>query len=186
MIAQSHFQDPDKYHEALMRQYLQFCQATQDIMARREQANRFFITVTAGLLAGVSWIFKEGLTAFKFILPWVALALCFTGLGLCLVWMIKLAMYRRLSSARFQVIQDMEACLPYPVYRKEWGYLQDPSLISHDPRHPNRRYPYLGLTFIERLVPLLLCIPYVVLAAGIIYYLFAPPLPPFWAALRPA
>lgn len=180
MSTQSKYEDKDKFHDHQMQQYLHFCQATQELLPRREQVNQFFITVIAGLLAILAWVFKEGFAAWRAQALWVGLILCLVGVGLCGIWWTKLAMYRRLSAARFQVIHDLEATLPVPLYNREWDYLQNPARISHDPDSQRLKPHYKGLTVVERLVPLLLCLPYLALAGFIVAQLCSPAPPPHW------
>lgn len=185
MLTQDQYEDKDKFYDHQMQQYLHFCQATQELLPRREQVNQFFITVIAGLLAILAWVFKEGFATWRAQALWVGLILCFVGLGLCGIWWTKLAMYRRLSAARFQVIHDLEDSLPVPLYYREWHHLQNPGTITHDSDSQRLKPRYKGLTVVERLVPLLLCLPYLVLAGFIVAQLFFPASPHNWPALVP-
>jgi len=114
------------------------------ISARRGAANTFFLTVNTGLaalLGGTS-------------LRWYVAA---AGIVFALAWWWLLQSYRRLSSAKFQVINALEPDLPKQLYTEEWKYLQAAE-------RPMRVWPpsalwawmngYHELGTVERIVPL--------------------------------
>jgi hypothetical protein len=114
------------------------------ISARRGAANTFFLTVNTGLaalLGGTS-------------LRWYVAA---AGVVFALAWWWLLQSYRRLSSAKFQVINALEPDLPTQLYSEEWKYLQAA-------KKPMRVWPpralwawmngYHELGTVERVVPL--------------------------------
>jgi hypothetical protein len=121
------------------------------ISARRGVANTFFLTVNTGLaalLGGTS-------------LRWYVAA---AGIVFALAWWWLLQSYRRLSSAKFQVINAIEPGLPTQLYSEEWKYLQAA-------KKPMRLWPpralwewlnaYHELGIVERIVPLAFAAIYV-------------------------
>ena len=79
--------------------------------ARRSVANTFFLTVNTGLAALLG-----GQT-----LRWyVAVA----GIVFAVTWWWLLQNYRRLSSAKFMVINSIERTLPVELFSEEWRHLQ--------------------------------------------------------------
>jgi hypothetical protein len=113
------------------------------VSARRGLANTFFLTVNTGLAA---------LLGGRDLRWYVAAA----GIVFAWAWWWQLRSYRRLSAAKFEVINSIEPRLPVQLYSDEWRYLR---------RNAQRRrasvrgfggwlsgYHELGAT--ERIVPL--------------------------------
>lgn len=48
----------------------------------------------------------------------------FAGLVLCQVWRVQIAAYKTLNTAKFKVINEMEAQLPVAIFADEWKELQ--------------------------------------------------------------
>lgn len=120
------------------------------ISARRALANTFFLTVNTGLVAllggsGLRW--------------YVAAA----GVVFAIAWWWLLQSYRRLSSAKFKVINAIERELPIQLFTEEWRYLQST-------KAPPRLWPwrdlrawvtgYRELGTAERIVPLAFAVIY--------------------------
>jgi hypothetical protein len=114
------------------------------ISARRALANTFFLTVNTGLaalLGGHS-------------LRWYVAA---AGIVFALAWWALLQTYRKLSWAKFQVINAIEQRLPVQLFSEEWRYLEST-------RSPRKLWPrrelwawlkgYHELGTFERVVPL--------------------------------
>jgi hypothetical protein len=72
------------------------------------------------------------------------------GLALCILWSVNILSYRQLNSGKFRVIHEMEQQLPYRSYTREWEILKD-------------RKAYIRLTHVERYVPYLFAISYLLL-----------------------
>jgi hypothetical protein len=114
------------------------------ISARRAIANSFFLTVNTGLAA---------LLGGNQLRWYVAVA----GIVFALAWWWLLQSYRKLNSAKFEVINSLEARLPRQIFSEEWEHLN--SLKA-----PRRLWPYRALTAwingyhelgtVERLVPI--------------------------------
>lgn len=81
----------------------------------------------------------------------IILAVSAIGIILCIIWRLHLNAYRRLSTAKFAVINHIENDLPYQAYQMEWDALQK---IKHT-----------DLTSFERYVPAIAAMLYFVLAA---------------------
>ena len=121
------------------------------ISARRGAANTFFLTVNTGLaalLGGTS-------------LRWYVAA---AGIVFAVAWWWLLQSYRRLSSAKFKVINAIEPDLPTQLFSEEWRYLEAT-------KRPRRVWPpkdvwawmngYHELGTAERVVPLAFAVIYV-------------------------
>jgi hypothetical protein len=114
------------------------------ISARRALANTFFLSVNTGLVA---------LLGGNQLRWYVAVA----GLVFALAWWLLLQSYRKLNSAKFQVINDFEHRLPMQLFSSEWQHLATT-------KAPRRLWPpaalgawisgYHELGAVERVVPL--------------------------------
>jgi hypothetical protein len=115
------------------------------ISARRVFANTFFLTVNTGLAA---------LLGANNDLRWYGSV---AGIVFAFSWWWLLQSYRKLNSAKFAVILEIEQELPYPLYSREWRRLEST-------RAPARVWPpaatwawvrgYHELGTVERVVPL--------------------------------
>lgn len=142
----------EKYQDHLVEQYKHYAEMADNVSARRSQANTFYITVLSGLLAVLAFAADKipgeaQFTAF--------LAVGLLGIVLCVVWYINLEAYRQLNSGKYKVIQEMEKELPFPSYTREWEIV---NMVdgANLPR-------YTRLTWVEKIVPILMAIPYLFL-----------------------
>ena len=81
------------------------------VSARRGLANTFFLTLNTGLAALL------GANNLRWYVA--AAGIVFAG-----AWWWQLRSYRRLSAAKFEVINAIEARLPLQLFSEEWRYLQ--------------------------------------------------------------
>jgi hypothetical protein len=122
------------------------------ISARRALANTFFLTVNTGLAALLG---GENLR-------WYVAA---AGIVFALSWWWLLQSYRKLNSAKFQVINAIEPRLPFQLFSEEWRHLEST-------KAPPRPWPcrdlwawlkgYHELGTVERIVPVVFAAIYVV------------------------
>ncbi len=142
--------EKSKQIEILLEQYKLYVQLADNVSARRSQSNSFYISIITGLLA----ILSIALDKFSSISQYVALlAVGILGILLCIVWNINITSYKHLNSGKFKVIHDMEKMLPYACFDKEWELLG----------RGKERSSYFSLTRVERLIPFLLMVPFVIL-----------------------
>ena len=71
------------------------------------------------------------------------------GLTLCAVWLFNIRSLKRLNSAKFKVIHEIENLLPFACYDKEWEIMQQ-----------DKSFQDLQQTQIEQFIPLVLAFPY--------------------------
>jgi hypothetical protein len=143
------------YQEHLLDQYKVYVQMADNISARRAQANQFYISVLSALLAVVALVGKlygSGENPRPDLVNIAFLAITLLGLLLCTVWWLNLLSYRQLNSGKYKVVHEIEARLPYACYDREWEVLG---------RGEDLRI-YLPLTSIERYVPVLIAIPFII------------------------
>jgi len=134
--------------EHLLKQYELFVNSSENISSRRITSNNFYLGANTALfaIAGYLSILSKS---------FVAVILSIIGIFLCLSWVSNLASYKRLNSAKFRVIHELEEYLPARVFTKEDEYLKG----------------YYTLTKLERYIPYMFIILY-----GIILIIFLPSL----------
>jgi hypothetical protein len=153
--------EDEKQSDPLLQEYKMYVQMADNVSARRAQANAFFISVLSALLVFLSFIAGAEMSELTVSVGYVAISVL--GILLCFVWYVNIASYRQLNSGKFKVIHEMEAKLPFQCYRREWEILGQGESSKK----------YLPLTHIERYIPLVLSIPFLLMLAYGIYSLVA-------------
>jgi hypothetical protein len=145
--------DPDP---RVLELYKTAVEMADRISARRATANSFFLTAQTALVAVIGLTTPSLLKA-----PWwTALAVAIAGVVLSVSWWLQLRSYRDLNSAKFEVINTMEEQLPVRIFTDEWNILKkDPTTTSW-----RRRYTELGT--VERIIPGVFGLLYVLLFLG--------------------
>jgi hypothetical protein len=136
---------------ALMEQYKLYVQMMDATSARRQETNKFFLsvlTLLAVVYPAVVAIHEVGMF-WRYVVPVI-------GLFMCAVWWVLLRSYRTLNWAKFEVIGEFENALPMQPYASEWKHLQGGGSWQH----------YLPLGMAESFVPGLFAVLYVVLAVA--------------------
>lgn len=139
----------ENFNEHLLEQYKLYVEMADKVSERRMQTNKFYISLLSGLLALLSILVTKGNLNQTLIFVIVSLL----GIILCILWYVNIQSYRQLNSGKFKVIHEMEKCLPFPCYEKEWKILGE----------GKEKSKYLQLTRVEQYIPLILSIPYVLL-----------------------
>ena len=131
----------EKYPDHLLEQYKLYVEMADRISQRRDQSNKFYATVYSALAAVLLLAARFDLSDST--LGIVFLAVGIVGSALAFIWWLNIQSYRALNRAKFAVIQEMEASLPFPGYKKEWELL----------RPAQGKPKYLQLTRIEQYIP---------------------------------
>lgn len=135
----------------IMEQYKLYVDMADRISQRRAEANKYYISILSGILIVLAIIFEKGSDheLQTLILRMVSIV----GVLICSVWFVNLQSYRQLNSGKFKVIHEMEKSLPFSCYDREWQILKE-----------GRNYrQYFPLTHIEKYIPLIFAIPYIIL-----------------------
>ena len=127
----------EKSNEHLLKQYDMFVQSSEQISLNRMSTNKFYLGVSTVIFAIASY-----LTILKN--PLFVTLLSFVGMFLCLSWINSIKSYKRLNSAKFKIIHELEEHLPANLFKKEDEYL-------------NYRYT---LTNLEQFIPVLIIVLY--------------------------
>ena len=102
----------------LIEQYKLFVEAEERLVSRRQEENRFFLSVNALLLTVISLLLRQGLDDRA---AWAGIfLLAGAGLILCYAWFRIIDSYRILNEAKFAVIDEFEEQLPARMFGAEW------------------------------------------------------------------
>lgn len=129
------------------------------VSARRAAANSFFFTMQSGLAVAVGAFAvstggPQDPSPDRFVLTLAAIA----GVVIAASWWLLLRSYRDLNTAKFKVINAIEAeHLPVKLFAEEWEYLKRDPVKSW-----RQRYAEQGQ--VERAVPWVFALLYAVLA----------------------
>jgi len=135
--------------EILIEQYKLYVELTDRLSARRNETSKFYISLLTGLLAVLSLVLQREIAIN--VQRAVFLAIGFIGITLCFVWNVNIHSYKQLAKLKFNVIHEMEKELPFACFDREWEILG------------SEHQRYRRLTDVERLVPLLLGVPYLII-----------------------
>jgi hypothetical protein len=147
----------------LVDQYKLYVTMADRISERRGQDNRFYITILSGLFIILSYIVSNKL--YLNLLNYIIVLIAVFGIFLCIIWFYQIRSYKQLNSAKFQIIHEMELQLPFQAYLREWevlGYGKD-------------KQKYFPLTHVEKYIPLLMALPFILLLICSIVFLFQQP-----------
>jgi hypothetical protein len=137
--------------ELLLREYELYVEMVDRTSARRVDASKLYISLLTGLLAVISFIIEFSAPAR--IQKIVLISIGFLGFGLCGVWFLNIRSYRQLNHLKFKVVHEIEEKLPFACYTREWEILREQEDVLS----------YLRLSKIERGIPILLAIPFLIL-----------------------
>lgn len=120
------------------------------VSSRRGQANQFYLAIETLLLGAPASISLVGAGAPSGgLTPWLTLVLGFCGAAISAAWWLQLRSYRDLNSAKFKVINKIEAeQFQVRPFSDEWGYLKQDEI-----KRWRDRYAELGT--VERVMPVI-------------------------------
>jgi hypothetical protein len=139
----------------LLDQYKLATEMADRLSARRGTANAFYFTVASALLAA-----SEQLE-----LPLAAAA----GITLAGTWWLQLLSYRKLSAAKWQVINGLEASLPARPFTEEWEIVKTQPTEEAVLRHKRLRRAvkplgkYAELSLVEQVVPVIFAVLFTII-----------------------
>lgn len=132
----SEYPSNEKWHAHLLEQYKLYVEMADRISQRRTTGNSYFLSVNSAIFAFIGYLTSKDSTEYLWLLA-------VAGLLLCILWYQIVTSYRDLNSAKWAVVQMIEARLPISPYAAEWQkveYGRNPAL-------------YRPLSHIERVVP---------------------------------
>lgn len=145
----------EKYHDHLLQQYLLYVQMADKISDRRSLANTFFLTANTLILSSLAVV--TAVLPAQFVAGGLlAFVASVTPVLLCYSWFRTVKSYQQLNGGKFVVIHEIEKKLPLALYKEEWRVLGE----GKDPKK------YKPLTDVEKWVPLIFSILYVIIAVS--------------------
>ena len=131
----------ESYSNHLISQYKLYVEMADRISQRREQSNRFYVGVLAGMITFIAVLTRLDISVNVWAVVFLVAGLL--GSGISVVWLVNIQSYRALSTAKFAVINELEKSLPAQGFARGWNLLQcsDSSIR------------YLQLTRVEQIVP---------------------------------
>lgn len=126
----------EEYDSAVLEQWKTCVEMANSNTEKRSNSNNIFITINAALLAVVS-----------FSLDSKSLLLSIVGIAVCVVWLCSIENYKKLSSVKYYIVNEIELKLPLKPFSYEWEKLKNET-------------NYLGLTKIEKILPWLFIVLY--------------------------
>ncbi|MCR5462636.1 MAG: hypothetical protein K6E87_06175 [bacterium] len=109
----------------------------EEITAKRQNINTLFITIEIAILGFVINDLKT-----------LGLCLSIAGLIVSVAWVFMVLAYRKLNTAKFEVINQIEEKMDIKPYRLEWDSL--------------KKKKYIGLTIIEMLCSSIFTIGFII------------------------
>lgn len=125
-----------EYDSVVLEQWKTCVEMANSNTEKRTNSNNIFITINAALLAVVS-----------FSLDYKSIILSVVGIAVCVVWLYSIESYKKLSSVKYHIVNEIEQRLPLKPFAYEWEKL-------------NTEKKYLGLTKIEKILPWLFILLY--------------------------
>ena len=152
----------EKHQDHLLEQYKLYVEMADRVSQRRDQSNRFYVTIVSALAAIVVIIARFGVPENGALLEVAFLVIGLFGLALSVVWHFNIRSYRTLNSAKFDIINRIEKQLPVKGYSDEWEILSNP---------PQGRPQYQQLTRVEQFVPVIFTALFAALTIYALYLL---------------
>ncbi len=134
------------FNQHILEQYKMYVEMADRVSARRDQVNRFYISIHTALISFITFLLSLKLSSDSINLAsWL---LVLIGTLLCILWYYNINSYKELNKLKFKVIHEMEQSLPFPCYDREWQIEKD-------------KNNYIRLTRIEKYFPILTIIFYI-------------------------
>ena len=126
-----------QYNAALLEQWKTCVEMANSNTEKRTNSNNIFITINAALLSVVA-----------FSLDYMSIIRSIVGIVVCVVWLYSIESYKKLSSVKYHIVNEIEVHLPLKPFTYEWEML-------------NCEKKYFGLTKIEKFLPWIFILLYV-------------------------
>lgn len=107
-----------EFEPHLLEQYKLFVETEERLVSRRQEENRFFLSISALIVTVLGVLLKQGISDQEASVGIVLLS--GAGLGLCFAWYSIIDSYKDLNRAKFVVIDQFEAQLPARMFGEEW------------------------------------------------------------------
>lgn len=142
--------DKEKY---LLEQYKAYMNNLNEIGSQHSQTRAFYVSIISALLVFLSVTASKNESASMSMAGQLAVASL--GIILCVAWYIHMLSYRKLFTAKFFILKEMENELYFHIFEKEWDKLES--------------IKYKQFIKIESFVSLAVAIPFIILLFVFIY-----------------
>lgn len=112
--------EDDAARRALLEQYRLFVETSERVVARRQTANTFFLSINSLLLVAVGILLRE---ATGVVVVALGSGLVAAGIVACVAWRRMVTSFRQLNAAKFDIIHLLEEHLPAAMFKAEWDAL---------------------------------------------------------------
>lgn len=131
----------DEFNSHVLDQYKVFVETEERLVSRRQEENRFFLSVNSLLLALLGFLIREGVDGGAAAVAVGILGIA--GLGLCYAWWSIITSYEKLNRAKFEIIDQFERQVPVRMFGAEWEVARGPE-INYEPfTKIERRVPFI-------------------------------------------
>ena len=130
------FNDCSEYKQHLFDQYKLYVDSAEKNSDRRRDINTFFLTLMTFISGLTGYFLGKNINYDKFII----IGILTPAIMSCVYWYRILDSHKKLSSAKFYIINKIEKKLPLAVFTKEWSFLNEQK--------------YSGQTYYEKLIPI--------------------------------
>ena len=134
----------ENYSDHLLEQYKLYVEMADRISQRRDQSNRFYASLLAGMIALMAVLARLDISNDVWVVVFLVGGLF--GSFLSAVWFVNIRSYRALNTAKFTVINELEKNLPAQGYTDERNLLRP---VGDSPK-------YFQLTRVEQFVPVIM------------------------------
>lgn len=128
----------EQYDSIVLEQWKTCVEMANSNTEKRTNSNNIFITINAALLAIVS-----------FTLDYKSIVLSIAGIFVCISWLYSIESYKKLSSVKYHIVNEIEKQLPLMPFAYEW------EMLNHERK-------YFRLTKIEKVLPWLFIVMYAI------------------------
>ena len=99
----------EQYKDHLLEQWKTAVEMSNSLSDRRTNSNNIFTTINTILIVTVTFKIEQKNVLFGIV-----------GIIICISWIFSLENYKKLSSAKFNIINELEKKLPVNLFDYEW------------------------------------------------------------------
>lgn len=112
----------ERYSDHLLDQYKLFVESAEKTSERRMDVHKYFATLNAALLSVLGLTMQFGNYQSRMS---ARLVIALAGIFASIVWWMLVKSYKKLNTAKFGVIHQIEEKLPLSLFTTEWKALMD-------------------------------------------------------------
>ena len=142
------------FNANLIEQYKLACTAADNVSARRENSNRYLITLNTAIVALYAFHATGDAN------PYLLIPLAIAGTAISVLSFAIIHSHRKINQAKFKVINEIEKHLPAGIYAWEWQLLeQGRKLTRHLETSKLEGYIHLLFGTIHLVAPTIIILP---------------------------